>query len=211
FWQYGEWVDVVIDDYLPTRFGKLMFIHSKDEDEYWTALIEKAYAKLHGSYEALKGGTTCEALVDFTGGCTEMYQLKERDVPRNLFQILQKAYERCSLKGCSMEPDPNVLEARTDVGLVRGHAYSITKVLNVQIQTPQASGKIPMMRIHGSAEWQFIPDEEKDNIGVDFGQDGEFWMTYKDFMKYFDQLEICNLTPDSLENLDDFSDRPSGK
>eukprot|EP00096_Caligus_rogercresseyi_P013854 TRINITY_DN6450_c0_g1_i1.p1 TRINITY_DN6450_c0_g1~~TRINITY_DN6450_c0_g1_i1.p1 ORF type:complete len:564 (-),score=220.83 TRINITY_DN6450_c0_g1_i1:214-1905(-) len=223
FWQYGEWVDVVIDDYLPTRFGKLMFIHSKDEDEYWTALIEKAYAKLHGSYEALKGGTTCEALVDFTGGCTEMYQLKERDVPRNLFQILQKAYERCSLKGCSMEPDPNVLEARTDVGLVRGHAYSITKVLNVQIQTPQASGKIPMMRIRnpwgneaewkgpfsdGSAEWQFIPDEEKDNIGVDFGQDGEFWMTYKDFMKYFDQLEICNLTPDSLENLDDFSDRP---
>ncbi|CAB4069199.1 CAPNN [Lepeophtheirus salmonis] len=35
----------------------------------------------------------------------------------------------------------------------------------------------------GSAEWQFIPDEEKELIGVDFGQDGEFWMTYKDFMK----------------------------
>ena len=32
------------------------------------------------------------------------------------------------MMGCSLEPDPSVLEARTDVGLVRGHAYSITKV-----------------------------------------------------------------------------------
>ena len=32
------------------------------------------------------------------------------------------------MKGCSLEPDPNVTEARTDVGLIRGHAYSITKV-----------------------------------------------------------------------------------
>ena len=28
----------------------------------------------------------------------------------------------------SIEPDPNEYEARTDVGLVRGHAYSLTKV-----------------------------------------------------------------------------------
>ena len=39
-----------------------------------------------------------------------------------------KCYARGSMKGCSLEPDPNVTEARTDVGLIRGHAYSITKV-----------------------------------------------------------------------------------
>ena len=39
-----------------------------------------------------------------------------------------KCYDRCSMKGCSLDPDPNVTEARTDVGLIRGHAYSITKV-----------------------------------------------------------------------------------
>ena len=39
-----------------------------------------------------------------------------------------KCYARSSMKGCSLEPDPNVTEARTDVGLIRGHAYSITKV-----------------------------------------------------------------------------------
>ena len=32
------------------------------------------------------------------------------------------------MMGYSIEPDPNEYEARTDVGLVRGHAYSLTKV-----------------------------------------------------------------------------------
>lgn len=214
FWQYGEWVDVVVDDYLPTRYGKLMFMHSDSTDEFWTALIEKAYAKLHGSYESLKGGSTCDAMVDFTGGCTELYNLHDDDCPKDLFNIMLKAYQRYSMKGCSMEPDPNVTEARTDVGLVRGHAYSITKVVKAQIETPTASGQIPLVRIRnpwgneaewtgawsdGSAEWQFIPQEEKENLGLTFEHDGEFFMSYRDFSRFFDQLEICNLTPDSLD------------
>lgn len=44
------------------------------------------------------------------------------------------------MKGCSIEPDPHVTEARMDCGLVRGHAYSITKVLKAKIETPQVSG-----------------------------------------------------------------------
>ena len=131
FWQYGEWVDVVVDDLLPTRNGSLVYIHSDSKSEFWSALFEKAYAKLNGSYESLKGGTTCEAMVDFTGGCAEFFDLTE--APRDLFNIMLSGYQRCSLMGCSMEPDASVYEARTDVGLVRGHAYSITKVRHFQI------------------------------------------------------------------------------
>ncbi|XP_043515120.1 calpain-A-like isoform X3 [Frieseomelitta varia] len=211
FWQYGRWVDVVIDDRLPTYHGELLYLHSAEVNEFWSALLEKAYAKLHGSYEALKGGTTCEAMEDFTGGVTEMYQMDE--TPPNLFSILLKAFERNSLMGCSIEPDPNILEAETPQGLIRGHAYSITRVKYVEIQTPNQYGRIPLLRLRNpwgneaewngpwsdqSPEWRFIPDHEKDELGLTFDMDGEFWMSFQDFTRYFTQLEICNLNPDSL-------------
>ena len=73
-----------------TFLGQLMFMHSDANNEFWTALLEKAYAKLHGSYEALKGGSTTEAMVDFTGGCTELYDLQSEDCPKDLMKMMLK-------------------------------------------------------------------------------------------------------------------------
>ena len=60
------------------------------------------HARLFGSYEALKGGSSSEAMVDFTGGVTETFDLREK-TPPNLFPMLLKAVERCSLMGASID------------------------------------------------------------------------------------------------------------
>uniref|UniRef100_A0A8C9ZKY5 Calpain 8 n=1 Tax=Sander lucioperca TaxID=283035 RepID=A0A8C9ZKY5_SANLU len=205
FWQFGEWVDVVIDDRLPTRDGKLLFVHSAEGSEFWSALLEKAYAKLYGSYEALIEGNTTEGFEDFTGGIAEIYTLEE--TPPKLFQIMQKALSLGSLLGCSIKTtSANEVEKRTALNLFKGHAYSVTGAeevydyLNFQLvrmRNPWGYKEWTGPWSDKSIEWNHLSQDEKSKLNH-VADDGEFWMSYSDFIKQFSRLEICNLTPDSL-------------
>uniref|UniRef100_A0AAR2LEJ0 Calpain-3 n=1 Tax=Pygocentrus nattereri TaxID=42514 RepID=A0AAR2LEJ0_PYGNA len=209
FWRYGEWVDVVVDDRLPTHNNRLVFTRSGNKNEFWSALLEKAYAKLHGSYEALKGGNTLEAMEDFTGGVTEFYEIT--DAPKELYNIMKKALERGSLMGCSIDAlVPTGSETKTDKGLVIGHAYSVTAVEQgkqedgsdtrirlVRVRDPWGTSAPPACR---SGDWTALATSEEDRKRLEPVEAGEFWMGFEMFQQTFTKLEICNLTPDALQD-----------
>uniref|UniRef100_A0A3B4TCP6 Calpain-3 n=1 Tax=Seriola dumerili TaxID=41447 RepID=A0A3B4TCP6_SERDU len=210
FWRYGEWIDVVVDDRIPTCKNQLVFTKSFRQNEFWSALLEKAYAKVHGSYEALKGGNTLEAMEDFTGGVTEFFELPE--APKELYKIMRKALERGSLMGCSIDVvSASEMETRTDQGLVKGHAYSITGL--EECDEVGKDTRIRLIRLRNpwgwvlwkgpwcanSKEWSTISKGDKENLTKQTMEASEFWMCFDDFKRNYTKLEMCNLTPDTLQ------------
>lgn len=127
-----------------------------------------------------------------------------------------EAFSKNAMISCSIRSHPTINEEKTEEGLVRGHSYSMTKAVNVDIVTEKISGVIPLVRLRNpwgdeqewkgafsddSIEWQCIPEETKEKIKLNFAADGEFWMTFGHFKEHFDILEICRLPPNC--SLDD--------
>uniref|UniRef100_A0A2M3ZFB5 Putative cytosolic ca2+-dependent cysteine protease calpain n=1 Tax=Anopheles braziliensis TaxID=58242 RepID=A0A2M3ZFB5_9DIPT len=230
FWEFGRWVEVVIDDRLPTdgASGQLLFSRSSKPNEFWSALLEKAYAKFYGSYGALDGGTAREAMQDLTGGLTEFYQPKKLLAGQQedqLWEILRSGSEAGSLFACNLKSDPTGENVATKEGLLRGHSYSITKLHEV-VGLYSDNDRIRLLRVRNpwgtgiewngrwsdkSREWKTLNSAERKGIGLTLENDGEFWIELCDFMKHFDRLEVCHLSPDQHSTEEESNVTPSAE
>ncbi|XP_044148304.1 calpain-13-like [Bufo gargarizans] len=206
FWQYGEWVDVVVDDRLPMLNGKYLSVQPRVSHEFWPSLLEKAYAKLRGSYQNLHWGFISEALVDFTGGVQMDFNLSKP--PSDLRDIVLAAAQSGSLMGCTTPGDLYTGNIELENGLVKGHAYTVTNGTQieynnrvediVQVWNPWGKGEWNGRWSDGSPQWDRVRPEIRKKLNVD-RNDGEFWMSCKDFVQYFAQVNICNHMPSYLD------------
>uniref|UniRef100_A0A8C8ZMP1 Calpain 12 n=1 Tax=Prolemur simus TaxID=1328070 RepID=A0A8C8ZMP1_PROSS len=180
-----------------------MFVRSEQRNEFWAPLLEKAYAKLHGSYEVMRGGHMNEAFVDFTGGVGEVLYLRQNT--SGLFSAVRRALAKESLVGATALSDQG--EYRTEDGLVKGHAYSVTgthkvslgftKVRLLRLRNPWGRVEWTGAWSDSCRRWDALPDEWRDALLVK-KEDGEFWMELQDFLHHFDTVQICSLSPEVL-------------
>ncbi|CAH8477475.1 unnamed protein product [Schistosoma intercalatum] len=214
FWRFGEWVEVVIDDRLPVLKGtcNLVFMHSTDTNEFWSCLLEKAYAKLCGSYAHLTGGFQSEAMEDFTGGICTTVILNQKERPPNLFKMMEHYTKTCCILGADVGGDKN--KRREKMGLIGSHAYSVTGVGKVNYlgkEVHLVRCRNPWGEKHewkgswsdNSPEWKNVKSKDKKALQYKSKDDGEFWMSFDDFEKNFTLLEICHFGYASLDHRDE--------
>lgn len=161
----------------------LFFSHSK-ADETWIPLIEKAYAKAHGDYSSIDGGWPSEGIEDITGGVAtninpEDIMDKDKFWYEQLRQVNKKYLFNCSTGWTSKK------------GLAGGHAYTILETWDegelklVKVRNPWGEYEWKEDWSDGSKQW--TPDMMK-KLNHTFGDDGVFWISYKDLLKNFPSL-----------------------
>ncbi|PSN54774.1 hypothetical protein C0J52_01996 [Blattella germanica] len=106
FWERGDYTKRInlVNNAVPAFDGAPVFMKCLGEtNEYWGILLEKAFAKWLGCYEALEGGFWSFAMQAFTGGVIE--RIKMRDRPDDLFDYMVDCYKNGSSLCCILKRD----------------------------------------------------------------------------------------------------------
>ncbi|XP_025082824.1 calpain clp-1-like isoform X1 [Pomacea canaliculata] len=212
FWWYGTWTEVIVDDYLPTDGRELIYCHNRERpDELWPPLLEKAYAKLRGCYEALDGGKLQDAMVDLTGGISEVISLEDKNkVTYELYDLLLCSFSMKSMLGAAIFRPEGSTESEVEMsnGLYMGHAYSITGfqqlktsksvVRLMRLRNPWGRGEWNGAWSDNSREMQSLPPDIRAEMDARSVDEGEFWMSFEDFVKNFQEIQLCHLQIDAM-------------
>lgn len=121
----GVEMPVIVDDYFPVnKSGKPLFCSTKDS-ELWAMILEKAWAKLHGSYARTEGGLPCFAMNHISGVPSQ--SINHKDIPdiNEFYNTLKSADKRNFTMIASSQ---GAGESVTDSGIVQGHAYSLISI-----------------------------------------------------------------------------------
>jgi len=203
FYKNGAWHTVDIDDKLPCSDRGLFFAKCKDPSEFWVPLLEKAYAKLHGSYHALEQGNIADGLRDLTGEAVEILLIDDPNFIKknvNLWEVLLRNIKESFLMGCAKEAANVKAESESEFGILVNHAYSIIDVQEIQgnrllrIRNPWGRGEWTGPWGDNTKEW--TPALLK-HFEYDFANDGTFFISFDDFVQHYNRIYVLRLYTDA--------------
>lgn len=219
FYINGMWRVVIVDDRLPcvkdgpTGEWRPIFAQrpsvATGDLELWPMLFEKAWAKLHGSYEATAGGWTDDAMNYLTGGVCRTIDFHSEAAEANdckaefadLVELTDDQGDFPVFLSATLNNDAN-REEMEQSGLITGHAYSVMEAVLLQ----QGERLVCLRNPWGRFEWKgaYADDSREfaevrselrrkvDPELVDGQEDGTFWMDFDDFRTYFWEVGVCD-------------------
>lgn len=203
----GEWNVVTIDDYFPCYVNGGPIFTFGEGNELWVMLLEKAYAKLHGSYYSLTSGNVIEALSDLTGCPVKSVQFTKGDDKEDFEDIEDQVEEwweqltEWDEKGylifttsAKLDSDENNTYKKKKIP---SHAYAIigiaegNEVKLVRIRNTWGVIEWDGDWCQGSENWE--DDEDlAETCGYDPEvDDGTIWVTLEELYNKFDGFSTC--------------------
>ena len=206
-WFNGAFRCIVLDDYFPINCSRnwlggktpdtkqtLAFQQYESARNLYVCLVEKAYAKLHGSYQQIVGGFEDAAMADLTGGIPMRMRDLGKDQDKSWNQV-KLMHEQGHLLGAGSISGKDT--EHTDNGIVKGHAYSILDVRELDdhriMKMRNPWGKFEWTGRWGDKSAEWTPRYKKLLNHDTTADDGCFWLAFEDFVKYFRNLYCCKL------------------
>ena len=147
----GEAKEVVVDDYFPCQYGEPCFSKANG-NELWVLILEKVWAKLHGSYERIEAGFAHNVMTDLTGAPSFDVDI-EFDGPDVVWNRLAIAEQKNYIMAASAGATDASAEALEALGLVAQHSYGLLKVSEI---TDMFGDKVKLVLLRnpwGDFEW----------------------------------------------------------
>lgn len=196
FKKFKQNIFIVIDNQLPVdATGNWVCGRSEDPEEIWVNIMEKAYAKMYGSYSKIFGGKAHFVMAEFTGGFPSEILLEQYTHNVNaLWRKLQSYYENHYIMAAGSPPGSDSTYSK--LGIAKGHAYAILQVKTVesfrliQLKNPQGSKSLEWKGDFGDKSAQ-MDNRMRGLLGHNDEADGIFWMPIVDFVREFKSLYIC--------------------
>mmetsp|Transcript_128719 Transcript_128719/g.222383 ORF Transcript_128719/g.222383 Transcript_128719/m.222383 type:complete len:1619 (-) Transcript_128719:314-5170(-) len=208
FFRFGKWQVVTVDDYLPVdnRNG-LIFARSSKPDELWVSILEKAYAKVQGNYEALRHGSEAQAMMDFTGGPVDplcITEPGEAPVPgpkreaacAHIWDTILEYDRQKWILGCGVYDKVKTVDGDFGAGILYNKMYAV-----VDCRLVQGHKLLRLRNPWGHMEWRgkwsdtsdWWTDEMLTILDYTPADDGTFWMSFADFCYFFNRMFLCRL------------------
>jgi hypothetical protein len=189
-----EWQIVIVDDNIPVLQGQSYptFCRSS-RNVIWMMLLEKAWAKINGGFSNIIAGKACWPLHITTGFPCNLHYFQNFSHD-SLWNLISYYDQRNDIMTCSTKKDGN--------GIVSSHQYTLRFAGEVKDpQNQDVVHKLVCLRNPwGSYEWKGDWSDNSDKwtpelkklLGVEGKDDGVFYMTFDDFLEYFDGVDVAH-------------------